>query len=121
MANAKKIDKYCEDCGVLLVNVAPTRKYCYACVKERQREYQRHYKKEKREKGEQIAKKPQAPNLNQNKKYCKDCAYWGGAYINNACCNYIFVEGHSRPCPPGKGCTERVRGKKFRVDLAGLG
>jgi hypothetical protein len=28
------------------------------------------------------------------------------------CCNYIFIKGHSRPCPPGKACTVKVKRRK---------
>lgn len=30
-----------------------------------------------------------------------------GYYEGSRCCNYIFVQGEKRPCPPGKDCTER--------------
>ena len=121
MAGANKIDKHCEDCGVLLVNVVSRRKYCYDCAKIRQRENTRRSKKARQGKETPNIKTPQSPLVNPNKKHCTGCAYWGGAYEHNACCNYIFVEGHSRPCPPGKGCTERVTGNKLRSDLAELG
>ena len=55
----------------------------------------------------------------RNAKYCRDCVYWGGEYTNNYCCNYIFCEGHRRPCPPGKDCTEKIIGKrKWKKSLA---
>ena len=41
---------------------------------------------------------------------CSGCKYYFGDYIANRCCNYIFVEGHRRPCPPGDGCTAKVIG-----------
>ena len=37
MAWTEKVDKPCEDCGALLVQVCPTRKLCYACAKKRQK------------------------------------------------------------------------------------
>ena len=45
----EKVDKNCEDCGVLLVNVDPHRKLCYECSKKRARAYQREHQKEYRE------------------------------------------------------------------------
>lgn len=105
-----RIDKACEDCGVLMTNVHFLRKHCYECAKKRRKEYQSQYVKEKR-----TTQKPQVRITNANKKYCKGCVYWGGFYEHNACCNYIFIEGHSRPCPPGKGCTEKIVGARIRT------
>lgn len=107
MASTKRSDKPCEGCGVLLVNVVAGRKYCYECAKKRQREYQRAYAiRERSKKGK--SKAPQVPTANPNKEYCKGCVYWGCRhYVGNSCCNYIFIEGHSRGCPPGKDCTKR--------------
>lgn len=129
MTGAKKIDKPCEGCGVLLVNVVPCRRYCIACTKKRRNEYQREHQKEYREYQNKYQRKhpkkssnvPSVYAVNPNKKYCKGCVYWGGAYENNFCCNYIFVEGHRRPCTPGKDCTERVTGKKLQIDWSELG
>ena len=39
---------------------------------------------------------------------CSGCRYFFGEYIGNRCCNYIFVEGHRRPCPPGERCTAKA-------------
>ena len=119
MASAK-IDKHCEDCGVLMMDVSPIRNLCFDCAKKRRREYTRQHKAVN-QKGTANRKTPKTPIVNPNKKYCKGCAYWGGAYEHNACCNYIFAEGHSRPCPPGKGCTEKITGKRLRIDLSELG
>lgn len=38
---------------------------------------------------------------------CKGCVYFFGRAEGNECCNYIFIVGHRRPCPPGKDCTEK--------------
>lgn len=108
-------DKVCEDCGVLMSNVHFERKLCYDCAKKRRRDYQVQYRKAKREKRESNNNPPQEHIANPNEKHCKGCVYWGAAYEGNECCNYIFVEGHSRPCPPGKGCTEKIVGKRKRA------
>ena len=122
MAGREKVDKNCEDCGVLLVNVDPHRKLCFECSRKRARAYQREHQKEYREYYQNYKKKqkekvgePAMCVVNPNKKYCKGCVYWGGDYENNYCCNYIFIEGHRRPCPPGKGCTEKTLGKRKRT------
>lgn len=39
---------------------------------------------------------------------CEGCRYFFGHYQQNACCNYIFMVGHRRPCPPGKDCTVKT-------------
>jgi hypothetical protein len=126
MTGAKKIDKPCERCGVLMVNVVPARRYCMECTKKRRNEYQREHQKKYREYQRQYKRKKKTsgelsttPIINPNKKYCEGCVYWGCRhYVGNSCCNYIFVNGHSRGCPPGKDCTEKVVGKrKYAMDF----
>lgn len=109
MASAKRGDKPCEDCGVLLVNVVSTRKYCYECAKKRQRANKKQYNTVKQKK---TKNKLLTPIVNHNAKYCKGCIYWGGGFSDTKCCNYIFMNDHSRPCPPGKDCTEKVLKKR---------
>ena len=111
MAGTKRIDKPCEDCGVLLVNVVPTRKYCYDCAKKRQKVSKKQYRTVK----EKNRKDTVAPIPNPNSKYCKGCIYWGGAYEGYETCNYIFIKKHRRPCPAGKDCTEKIIGKRMRT------
>lgn len=48
------------------------------------------------------------------RKYCVGCGYFYGYYEGSRCCNYIFVRGEKRPCPPGKDCTERRSKTKNR-------
>lgn len=40
---------------------------------------------------------------------CTGCRYFFGRFEHNRCCNYIFVMGKRRPCPPGKLCTVREK------------
>lgn len=47
-------------------------------------------------------------------RYCHGCVYYQGWFDYNACCNYILVEGESRKCDPGKGCTKMVKRKRRR-------
>ena len=43
---------------------------------------------------------------------CVHRAYFdGGEYF----CDYIGDEGHMRPCPAGKGCTEYEKGESNRM------
>jgi hypothetical protein len=111
MPCTKKVDKNCEDCGTLLVQVSPTRMFCYDCAKKRQKAVKKHYNTVKRK--EKIVLQG-SPIPNPNAKYCKGCKYWYGSYEGYAMCNYIFCVGHRRPCPPGKDCTEKVAGKRKR-------
>lgn len=48
------------------------------------------------------------------RKYCVGCRYFFGYYEGSRCCNYIFIRGGKRPCPPGKDCTERRAKTKNR-------
>ena len=43
---------------------------------------------------------------------CHDCKYFYGNTDFDVCCNYIFVTGRRRPCPPGDGCTVKVKRKR---------
>lgn len=43
---------------------------------------------------------------------CKGGCIHAGKIYDLPCCNYIFNEGHPRPCPPGKDCTVYEKGKK---------
>ena len=45
-------------------------------------------------------------------KNCHDCKYFYGNTDFDVCCNYIFVTGRRRPCPPGDGCTVKVKRKR---------
>ena len=112
MSWSAKVDKNCEDCGTLLVQVSPCRRLCYACAKKRQKAGSAEYRARHKAKKETSYK---IPAETDNTKNCKNCVYWGGDYPCNFCCNYILDEGHSRPCPPGKGCTVKVIGKRPRT------
>ena len=47
-------------------------------------------------------------------KYCMNCFYYKTMHSPGyRCCHYIFIEGHSRPCDPGKGCTVKIRRKRY--------
>lgn len=45
-------------------------------------------------------------------RHCKGCVYNAEmASIRYGYCNYIFTEKKRRPCPAGKGCTVRKKGR----------
>ena len=45
---------------------------------------------------------------------CKGCIYFGWIGGYHGCCNYIFIAGERRPCPPGKDCTVKKTKKRGR-------
>jgi hypothetical protein len=91
--------------------VHPVRKRCPECGKKRTQEQFKTYKTAKNSKG----KLGCAPIINPNKKHCEGCIYWGGGYMGSECCNYIFIKRERRPCPAGKDCTVKVKGKRLRL------
>lgn len=44
---------------------------------------------------------------------CAGCVYASSAH-NIPMCNYIFIAGKRRPCPPGTGCTVKITDKKVK-------
>lgn len=56
----------------------------------------------------------------KRKHPCTGCRYFFGAYEHNRCCNYIFVTGHRRPCPPGKECTVNRKGGRRSLSRSGV-
>lgn len=51
---------------------------------------------------------------NANDKYCDDCIYRGRISFNTPCCDYIFIEGKMRPCPPGTACTVKSTNREVK-------
>ena len=49
-------------------------------------------------------------------KNCSDC-HWVSLITGNHywCCNYLIRTDKKRPCPPGEGCTVKVRVKRKRL------
>ena len=93
----------CLDCGVLMERCGVARKRCPECARIAALKQAAEYKKKKRL-GIVIPK----TTPDRSGKYCEGCDY----YYGDSCktCNYIFITGHRRPCPPGKDCTvKKVR------------
>lgn len=47
-------------------------------------------------------------------KNCRNCKYFHGRFDETCCCNYLLMTGKRRPCPPGAGCTVKVKRKRPR-------
>lgn len=101
---AHKRDVICCDCGLLMKNTSVSRRRCPECARKRNNT-------SKSRRMREIRGTP-SPIRNPNIKGCEGCFYLRGEYEINKCCNYIFVKGERRPCPPGEGCTVKIdRGK----------
>ena len=50
--------------------------------------------------------------MNQENSRCLRCIYFG---LSTRTCDYILIEGHRRPCPPGDGCTVRRTRKDMNM------
>lgn len=49
---------------------------------------------------------------------CSDCFYCGKLSSGSVpYCRYIFMTNQKRPCPPGDGCTVKVRYRKRAYPL----
>lgn len=99
---SRRKDVICCDCGTLMKNTCASRKRCPECVRKYNLERNRQYMREVRN-----ASPAQMNIVNKNKSGCEGCVYFYGDYEISSCCNYIFIKGKQRPCPPGDGCTVR--------------
>jgi hypothetical protein len=106
---ARMKDVICCDCGVLMENVGATRRRCPECVRRFNLERKRLQMREARNANLVL------PNIaNKNKTGCEGCIYYSADYEVNKCCNYIFIKGKRRPCPPGNECTVKIERKGYR-------
>lgn len=102
----------CADCGILMEGVSAKRRRCPECSAKYAKEYNRKRMRERRN------LPPEAYDILEVDKSqmemqrpCIGCAYFTGMSTYARTCNYIFVEDHSRGCPPGKQCTKRKERK----------
>lgn len=102
--------KTCIDCGAVMENCGAARKRCPECVKIWARIQSANRKVLQRERARlgMVISKTVSTVSND---YCKDCICYFGDSENNKCCNYIFIHGTKRPCPPGKDCTVKEKKK----------
>jgi hypothetical protein len=104
---ARRKDVTCLGCGLLMKNAHSRTLRCPECAKKHNRISNAQRMCEIRG----TAPRP-SPIRNPNAKYCVGCVYYQGEITK--CCNYIFIKGKSRPCPPGKDCTEKIERKGYR-------
>ena len=57
--------------------------------------------------------------MTKNDKHCDKCFFYRKLTSGEQrYCSYLFVTGHMRPCPPGKGCTVKIPMKVKRKKKA---
>ena len=44
-------------------------------------------------------------------RHCEGCKYYCQIWKNLYYCSYLFRTGKRRPCPAGKGCKVKKKGK----------
>ena len=49
------------------------------------------------------------PAKKVSNEFCLDCIYFQGEFEINRCCMYYLTTDKRRPCPPGDGCTVKVK------------
>lgn len=106
----EKADLQCRQCGAMIYDAKTNQRYCSRCAKERiaQAKNKGIAMQELQDDGTHISVQEKQRRMQEP---CRGCIYFGGENYLNASCNYIFIVGHSRGCPPGDGCTVR-KGRK---------
>lgn len=104
----RKKDVICCDCGLLMKDASAKRRRCPECAYKYALEQKKYHMRAVR------GKEQTTYICNPIKKYCEGCDYYFGDYDLSKTCNYIFIVGKPRPCPPGKGCTVRIERKGYR-------
>ena len=109
LGGPRKKDVVCIDCGLLMENASAHRKRCPECAQKYTRE-------------QNLLRMRALRNQTEASRYippldtpsCAECFYFGGLTLGGRTCNYIFIVGKRRPCPPGDHCT--VRKPKTQTD-----
>jgi hypothetical protein len=105
---SRKKNTACLSCGKPLVGVASTRKRCPECAEKWNREHKRLQAQIRRNQPQSLRGiKDIDSEQFEMQKPCIGCAYFTGLSAYARTCNYIFLEDHSRGCPPGSKCTKR--------------
>lgn len=91
----RRKDTVCCDCGIPLPGVGAKRKRCPDCAEKRKMLWHVEHR----------GVVPRGVTAEELQRPCKGCSYLGGGIYIDRTCNYIFMEGHRRPCPPGERCT----------------
>jgi len=105
--------KTCIECGAVMENCGVARKRCPECARIWARVQNAIAKERQRERTRLGIVIPKIAPIVSN-EYCEDCICYYGDSENNKCCNYIFIHGTKRPCPPGKDCTVKKTREKIR-------
>lgn len=112
---SRKKDIICLDCGLLMENASAHRKRCPECALKYTR-------------AQNLLKIRSLRNQAEASRYippldtssCAGCFYFSGVTLGGRTCNYIFIVGKRRPCPPGKDCTVRKPGTQIDVKEDGI-
>ena len=81
------------------------RKYCDSCAAERNRELTR----ERRQKAvRRMQEVRQQSQISIDRKYCRQCIYYGSEEYGHNLCDYMLMTGIRRGCHYGDGCERRV-------------
>ena len=108
-------EKICQDCGGDFVSKAKNTRYCPNCIKKRQSQFAKErnlcrigHNHNKPRKGEKVVPQ-ETPSKKQSicDSYCRGCYYLLGGNNGLMTCDYFEKADKLRPCPAGKGCTER--------------
>ena len=102
---------FCRDCGAKIPGANPNRLRCDACIRKRKRMLNAKYRTQEHPLSLEDDYLTIAEKQRVMQEACRGCAYFGGENYMNATCNYVFIVGHSRGCPPGEGCTQRKERK----------
>lgn len=98
------IHRTCLRCGrPLPPESSQSRTYCEECGKERNRELTRRREEKARQ---TYAAALQEKHNEEDRAYCRGCAYYGSENYGNNLCDYIIRTGHRRGCKAGVGCEK---------------
>lgn len=109
------VERQCQICGGIFGAETARKKLCPACResqkvasrKKHDEKYYTSYKKGNKAKREKEAQKEPSKKLSICDSYCRGCYYLLGGDNGLMTCDYFEKADKLRPCPAGKGCTER--------------
>ena len=107
--------KQCQDCDDIFDSKSRNTRYCPNCIKKRQSQFAKERNLCKiggKENAKRIAEKKPIKKEKPKKQsicdsFCRGCYYLLGGNNGLMTCDYFEKADKLRPCPAGKGCTER--------------
>lgn len=94
-------DTSCLSCGKSLFGVISTRKRCPECAAKWKKDYNRQQMQARRNQPQTECSSLELDHIQADmQKPCIGCVYFTGMSTYARTCNYIFLEDHSRGCPP---------------------